>query len=682
MYFSRTLQPHERNYSTGDKEMLSIVTSLKHFTPWIYGCNIEIITDHLPNISFMSKEVSELNGRQMRWKEILNNFNIKFTYKEGKKLLLADLLSRPKINSITAFTNYDWESIQQNDKEIKSIHEKIESGISIKDLKLRDFFIDDNNVVRRRFNSSQFSSIGKVINQIVIPKSMASDIIKLAHKEYPYGHFGISSTNWKIKLLYYWPGMTQDIKKEIENCDECQRTKSLKILPGMMIPIQSTISKPFQLIGMDIAGPLPITSKGYQYFLVIIDYWTGWVEVARMKNITTDETIKKFKKYWINRFGIPQSIITDNGTNFVSKVAIDFYKSIGVDKKTTSVRHPQSDGKAEQVIGTIKNIIKRNILTYNNEWDEFLQTAAFAIRSCKKISSNRPNPSEALFGFSINTPVDIINQADHNENNNMIVKRKEIWEKIKRQTELYVNQYVEKYNRSRKEVKFQPGEKILLRDYAAKGLSPKFIGPFIVDKIKGKNAVTLKNIDGSLTKHRGTINIQDIKHYNKEEIINHSNDDQLIEHDIISYSENDNHIDNHIDNVYEEINDNDMLSIYNIDTEDEEEENEDDNEVNNFINNEFITDDFINNDLIHNEIIANNNINQANNNNNIVITEENQSLVNYNTWKKPEDLTKKNINDELVKHIPNCNLKQSFNDKLNLYEHHYKLHKESMRGSN
>ena len=85
MYYSRTLSESERRYDTSNKEMLACIESYKHFRPWIYGGKIEIRTDHKPNINFTSKKLEELNGRQLRWIEIINENNLKIAYKNDLK---------------------------------------------------------------------------------------------------------------------------------------------------------------------------------------------------------------------------------------------------------------------------------------------------------------------------------------------------------------------------------------------------------------------------------------------------------------------------------------------------------------------------------------------------------------------------------------------------------------------
>lgn len=109
-YYSRTLNTAERNYSTIEKELLSIIDSTKHFRPYLYGQKFTIETDHNPLV-WISK-IKEPNSRLIRWKLKLEEFNFEIKYKKGKENFVADALSRIEIN--THETNQDAQSNAPN----------------------------------------------------------------------------------------------------------------------------------------------------------------------------------------------------------------------------------------------------------------------------------------------------------------------------------------------------------------------------------------------------------------------------------------------------------------------------------------------------------------------------------------------------------------------------------------
>jgi IS30 family transposase len=97
---------------------------------------------------------------------------------------------------------------------------------------------------------------------------------------------------------------------------------------------------------------------GYVYMLVAVAKFTKWVEAAP---ITTQDSIAaiNFIKSIVFCFGVPHSIITDNGTNFTSKEFKSYYESMGIKLKFASVAHPKTNGQVENANGLICNGIKK-----------------------------------------------------------------------------------------------------------------------------------------------------------------------------------------------------------------------------------------------------------------------------------------------------------------------------------
>src|SRR5687768_11830115 len=101
---------------------------------------------------------------------------------------------------------------------------------------------------------------------------------------------------------------------------------------------------------MDMIGPLPTTSDGYRYILCIMDRFSHYITLAPLKTQTTKETMMAFKEYWIDKFGVPEILLTDNGTNFRSELAAYANQLLGVKQSFTT----QSNGMNERVHRFIK----------------------------------------------------------------------------------------------------------------------------------------------------------------------------------------------------------------------------------------------------------------------------------------------------------------------------------------
>ena len=126
-----------------------------------------------------------------------------------------------------------------------------------------------------------------------------------------------------------------------------------------MIPI----AWPFAQWGLDMVGPLPRSTHGnHTHLLVVVDKFTKWIEAVPVTNAGATAVVNFFKMI-MSRFGIPHSIITDNGSNFTSKEFMKFCEDRGIDVSFTSVAHPQTNGQVEKANGLVSDGIKKQLMT-------------------------------------------------------------------------------------------------------------------------------------------------------------------------------------------------------------------------------------------------------------------------------------------------------------------------------
>jgi hypothetical protein len=106
-----------------------------------------------------------------------------------------------------------------------------------------------------------------------------------------------------------------------------------------MIPI----TWPFAVWGLDMVGPLKTSPSGFTHLLVVVDKFRKWVEAKPIRKLD-GKTALKFVKDIVVRFGIPHSIITDNGTNLSQGEVEEYCHHNGIRLDLASVAHPQSNG--------------------------------------------------------------------------------------------------------------------------------------------------------------------------------------------------------------------------------------------------------------------------------------------------------------------------------------------------
>jgi hypothetical protein len=134
--------------------------------------------------------------------------------------------------------------------------------------------------------------------------------------------------------------MQQDSKEHVKKCDKCQRHADMHLAPPNELKSLSS-PWPFAWWGMDILRYFTTGLAQNKYLIVGVDYFTKWVEAEPLTNITAFNILCFFKRDILARFGIPQVMVTDNGTQFTDKRFREFLVAINTKQRFTSVEHPQ-----------------------------------------------------------------------------------------------------------------------------------------------------------------------------------------------------------------------------------------------------------------------------------------------------------------------------------------------------
>ena len=128
--------------------------------------------------------------------------------------------------------------------------------------------------------------------------------------------------------------------------DKCQRFSNIpRSHPEKLASMTSPW--PFAVWGIDLIGPLPTARPAFKYAVVAVDYFTKWAEAKSLATISNKKVQNFVSKAIICRFGIPQEIVSDNGTQFDSKEFREFCNEFGIKKNFSSVDHPQTNGHGE-----------------------------------------------------------------------------------------------------------------------------------------------------------------------------------------------------------------------------------------------------------------------------------------------------------------------------------------------
>ena len=154
----------------------------------------------------------------------------------------------------------------------------------------------------------------------------------LAHKAYTQG--------------YYLPTMKADAAAYVKKCDRCQRQAPVSRMPTQDL---ATITSPwpFTQWGIDIVRPLPTAPAQKKLLLVTIDYFNKWIKAEAFASIKDKDVVQFVWKNFVYRFGIPQSIVIDNGPQFDNDVCKNFCHELKIRNLYSTSWYPQSNGQAE-----------------------------------------------------------------------------------------------------------------------------------------------------------------------------------------------------------------------------------------------------------------------------------------------------------------------------------------------
>ncbi|CAG2254319.1 unnamed protein product [Mytilus edulis] len=157
------------------------------------------------------------------------------------------------------------------------------------------------------------------------------------------------------------------------------------------------VGEPLERVAMDITGPFPITKFKNRYVLVLMDYFTKWVEAYPIPDMGSCTVARYFCKEFISRFGVPRIFLSDQGPCFEARLFQQLCDLFGIHKTRTSSYHPMTDGLVEKMNHTLKNVIASYIDEGQTDWDEWLPFALMAIRSSVQETTGM-TPNKLMFG--------------------------------------------------------------------------------------------------------------------------------------------------------------------------------------------------------------------------------------------------------------------------------------------
>ncbi|CAH9069699.1 unnamed protein product [Cuscuta europaea] len=204
---------------------------------------------------------------------------------------------------------------------------------------------------------------------------------------------------------YFWPTMARDCADLARRCPACQHFQKAPGRPAVnYAPISTSI--PFARWGIDLVGPLPRGTSNNRYIIVTIDYFTKWVEAEPLASITEARCRHFVLKNILTRFGVPQQIISDNGTQFEAAPFCALLEAWGIKHTFSSVAYPQGNGQVENANRTLLEGLKKKLEAEGGGWVEELHNILWAYRTTPRRATGE-TPFSLCYGFEAKAPTEV-----------------------------------------------------------------------------------------------------------------------------------------------------------------------------------------------------------------------------------------------------------------------------------
>lgn len=392
---SMQLKGAKKNYPVHEKELLAIVHALKKWKSNLLGIPFIVYTDHRTLQNFDTQH--DLSRHQLRWQELMSQYDMEIVYVSGEDNTIADALScvpdgtfpGESIEMATGNPPTSWSSVNA----VLSITTDPSVLQTIQDRYLSDDFckkvITSPESVPGISTSNGLWYIGDRL-LILRTGTIFEDLFRLAHDV--SGHFGADKSYTTLRDAYYWPNIRQDLETSyIPSCTDCLQNKpSTKKPAGPLhpLPIPDACG---DSVAMDFIGPLPL-DEGFDCILSMTDRLGSNVRIIPTRmNITAEDLALMFFNHWYCENGLPNDIVSDRDKLFLSKFWRALHKLTGIKLKLSSAYHLQTDGSSECTNKTINQYIRYHVRRNQKGWVRALPQVRFDIMNSVNASTGFSN---------------------------------------------------------------------------------------------------------------------------------------------------------------------------------------------------------------------------------------------------------------------------------------------------
>ena len=229
----------------------------------------------------------------------------------------------------------------------------------------------------RRRRKKDAELLGREL-RVFVPLSLRESVLAIFHGESALGHQGFHRTFHHLASRFFWPAMQKDLSRWLAGCVRCHERKVRPRTAGFMGRI-ATATRFLQTVGMDIVGILPETPRGNRYIVTLVDSFTRWPEAYPVPRIGA-RTVAECLLQFIRRFGVMQTLITDQGSDFTSRLFEHVCEKLQIHHRWTLSYRPQANGQTERYHRELAVSLSMLVKEDSSDWDLHLDSVLFAHR--------------------------------------------------------------------------------------------------------------------------------------------------------------------------------------------------------------------------------------------------------------------------------------------------------------
>jgi hypothetical protein len=463
-FLSQKFTTAQRKYAATERECLAVLVAIKKFRQFVEGTKFKVITD-CAALKWLRNFNETGNGRLCRWALQLQGYDFELVHRKGTSNVVPDALSRvveTLVGCNTWYENLEGELVQNS-----AVYE---------DFKLLNGHV--YKYVKGDPNTREW--------KLVVKDCDRHEIMSESHDSPTAGHFGVLKTLKRMQENYFWPKMAQDVRRFVGACNVCKAGKTSNLGQRSEMGHPKPGVRPFQVLSLDFMGPLPRSKKGNTVLLVVTDSFTKFVRTCPMRAATAKAVISFLEENIFFLFGVPEIIISDNGSQFIAKIFKEFLTAYGVTHWLNAIYHPQNN-PTERVNQVLANSIRCYVGSDHRDWDRELQKITCAINTSFH-EATQYTPFYLNFGRQIRlSGKKVYDEVEWEPQKEIILSDvlRDTFEKVKDNLHKSYIRNQRRYDLRARPIIFKPGSVAWRRNFVQSDALKKFSAKLAPKKVKG-----------------------------------------------------------------------------------------------------------------------------------------------------------------------------------------------------